>query len=89
MDTIHFIARRFDINKLRTGCNVRGCKKTPTKELLLLEFNGNKPARKIASIYLCEKHCREESKSIPEQLKKNGEGKHIGGRIYNINYVTH
>ena len=89
MDTMQFIVQRFDIKKLRTGCNARGCRKAPTKELLLLEFNGNRPARRIASLYLCEKHCKQEAKSIPQEFRKTGSGRHIGGRIYNINYITH
>lgn len=88
MEAMQFILQRFDIRKLRAGCNARGCKKTPTRELLLLEFDQKKPARKIASLYLCEKHCTREAKSIPKDFRKAG-GKHIGGRIYNINLVTH
>lgn len=89
MEIMQFIVQRFDIKKLRTGCNVKKCRKAPSKELLILEFNGNKPARKIASLYLCEKHCTKEAKSLSEEFKKTGAGKHIGGRIYNINLVTH
>jgi len=85
MDTLHFIAQRFDIQKLKSCCNEKGCKKVPTKELLLLEFNQRMPARKVASIYFCEKHCLEESKTIPEELKKSGGEKRVGGRIFSIN----
>ena len=89
MEAMQFIVQRFDIKKLRTGCNARKCRKAPAKELLILEFNGNRPARKIASLYLCENHCTKEAKFLSEEFKKTGPGKHIGGRIYNINLVTH
>lgn len=88
MDTMHFILQRFDIKKLRKTCNAKKCKKTPTKELLLLEFDRKKPAKRIVSLYLCEKHCTIEAESIPKEIKTES-GKYIGGRIYDINYVTH
>ena len=83
MDIMQFVLQRFDIKKLRTGCNVKGCKEKPKKELLILEFEGRKPVRRIASIYMCAKHCKEEAKFIEKEFKK-AKGKHIGGRIYNI-----
>lgn len=88
MDTMQFILEKFDIKRLRKTCNARRCKKAPTKELLLLEFNMSRPARRIASLYLCENHCKKEAESLPQNFKA-GTGKHIGGRIYNINLVTH
>ncbi len=89
MDTLQFIIQRFDIKKLRAGCNFRGCRRAPTKELLLLEFDRRKPARRIASLYLCERHCSQEANSIPEECRKNGVERHIGGRIYSMPPVTH
>lgn len=88
MDTLQFIVQRFDITRLKTCCNVRKCKKPPTKELLLLEFDQNRPARRIASLYLCNRHCMQEAESISREFKKSG-GKHIGGRIYNMPPITH
>ena len=87
MEPMEFIVQNFDIKKLRKTCNIKSCRKTPTKELLLLEFDRKRPARRIASLYLCEKHCTKESKSLSEKL--NQEGNHIGGRIFPINQVTH
>ena len=89
MEAMQFILQKFDIKKLRTGCNIKGCKKVPTKELLLLEFDRKRPARRIASLYLCEKHCKKEANSISKELNKTKAGKHIGGRIYNIPPITH
>lgn len=88
MDTVHFILQRFEIRNMKRCCNFRGCRKTPTKELLLLEFDRRRPARRVASLYLCEKHCTREAKSISNELKTEA-GKYIGGRIFDINYITH
>ena len=88
---MNIIMNNFEIKKFNRICNFKGCKKTPTKEALLFEFDTRTQSRRaIVSLYLCEDHYNVSMRFLLEELNKICEsGKTVRVEVFDTGCITY
>ena len=78
MDRFLYLLGEFEITKLSNECNYKGCKRPPSKEILVKEFNVRRNStRDVISLYFCEEHSKTDINQIIEKFNRLSTGKII------------
>lgn len=86
MDRSWILAKSLEIGKMNRACNFNGCKKAPTKRVLIFERNtATRKKRDLASLYFCTKHYNNDFNHVIGALRKTCEKQiKIGKTVRNM-----
>jgi hypothetical protein len=88
---MQLLVKMFNLRNLNKTCNFRGCQKSPSKEVTLIETDLiTKERKSVASLYFCTEHHNKISKSITADLNEIANKRWvIGKKEFDIGFITH
>lgn len=78
MNRFLYLLEEFEITKLSNECNFKDCKRPPSKEVIIKEFDVRRTStRDVVSLYFCKEHGEKDIDHIIDKFNKLSTGKII------------